>query len=240
MIPPGFMAGVEKRCRFFRKMKKNFAKYKTGPGSKKGSSLFRRINNWLHLWLGLVSGLIVFVVCITGCLWVFNEEIIYWFEPKIRSEILEQPVVKPSSILEICKKEFPGSNVSYAYHQQGTAIRVALENPVDQSTYILFVSPYSGHIQGRKRYAPGEADFFDVMLEGHRYLWLPHEIGRPLVNYGTYYSLPESSGGIPASGRTVRLIRVLKSDGTPAGNGLTSTFTTYWDFTASWSYWYWL
>ena len=37
-----------------------------------------KVNNiitWLHLWLGLVSGIVVVIVSITGCLFVFQQEI---------------------------------------------------------------------------------------------------------------------------------------------------------------------
>lgn len=35
----------------------------------------KKITNKIHLILGLGSGLVVFIVAITGCLWVFREEI---------------------------------------------------------------------------------------------------------------------------------------------------------------------
>lgn len=36
---------------------------------------FKKYIRFIHLWLGLCSGLIVFIVSITGCLYVFEEEI---------------------------------------------------------------------------------------------------------------------------------------------------------------------
>ncbi|WP_262885043.1 PepSY-associated TM helix domain-containing protein [Elizabethkingia argenteiflava] len=30
-----------------------------------------------------------------------------------------------------------------------------------------------------------EFDFFDWTLKGHRFLWLPYKIGRPIINYTT-------------------------------------------------------
>ena len=32
----------------------------------------RKIAYKLHLWVGLVTGLIVFIVCLTGCVWAFK------------------------------------------------------------------------------------------------------------------------------------------------------------------------
>ncbi|HAY3536167.1 TPA: PepSY domain-containing protein [Elizabethkingia anophelis] len=43
---------------------------------KRGKTLVKKITGWLHLWLGLISGLIVFVVVLSGTLFVFCDEII--------------------------------------------------------------------------------------------------------------------------------------------------------------------
>lgn len=146
---------------------------------RRGKSLLRRVNEWLHLWLGLASGIIVFVVCLTGAIWVFNEEITWLLEPAIRAETRDEPVLKPSQILAIADSAFPGKQASYAYHQQGTAIRVGV------GEHTLFLNPYTGRVQGMDSHEKGETGFFEWLLLGHRYLWLPQEIGRPVVNYGT-------------------------------------------------------
>ncbi|KAA0990162.1 PepSY-associated TM helix domain-containing protein [Dyadobacter aurulentus] len=148
-------------------------------------SLFRRVNDWLHLWLGLASGVIVFIVCITGAIWALSEEITYALEPAIRAEKRDSPVLKPSEVLSIAAREFPGKPAAYAYYQQGTAVRVGVGGKRDKETYTLFLNPYTGQVQGRKTLKQGETGFFDWILLGHRHLWLPHDIGQPLVNYGT-------------------------------------------------------
>lgn len=43
--------------------------------SRKQRSVVKKTIHWLHLYLGLVTGLVVFVVSLTGCLFVFHEEI---------------------------------------------------------------------------------------------------------------------------------------------------------------------
>lgn len=60
---------------------------------KKTDSLFTRINKWLHLWLGLASGVIVLIVCITACIWVFNEEITALLEPETKVEKQDKAVL---------------------------------------------------------------------------------------------------------------------------------------------------
>jgi len=147
-------------------------------------STFRKINNWLHLWLGLISGIIVFIVCITGCLWVFNDEIIYLLEPEARIEKQEKAVIMPSQLMKIASEKHPGLPVSYATYQQGRAIYLGLGERRGPNVSMR-VDPYTGKVISEKVHKEGETDFFRWALNGHRFLWLPFEIGRPIVNYGT-------------------------------------------------------
>lgn len=156
---------------------------------KKKDSLFNRINKWLHLWLGLVSGIIVLVVCLTGCIWVFHEEITGLMHPETKVEKQENPVILPSKLIEVAGKVHPDKVASAAYYQQGRAIELTLKSPNEQGRRgggtILNVNPYTGEVISQVVHKKGEVDFFRFILNGHRFLWMPVEIGRPIVNYGT-------------------------------------------------------
>jgi uncharacterized iron-regulated membrane protein len=158
---------------------------------KQKDTLLKRINNWLHLWLGLISGIIVLIVCLTGCIWVFNEEITGLLEPETKVAWQDKPVVKPSELMQIAAKLYPEKVPSYANYQQGRAInlnlRAANAGPKDRRTgnTILKVNPYTGEVISTEVHKPGESDFFRFILNGHRFLWMPAKIGRPIVNYGT-------------------------------------------------------
>lgn len=151
---------------------------------KKAKSTFRRINDWLHLWLGLTSGIIVFVVCITACIWAFNEELTRLFQPEIRVKAKATPVLTPSEIQTAAGRVFPGLRVSYADYLKGRAIFVGVGN-LSEPHYIVKIHPYNGEVLRIDEFGAGEKGFFPFILEGHRFLWLPYEIGRPLVNYAT-------------------------------------------------------
>lgn len=145
---------------------------------------FKKVNNWLHLWLGLASGIIVFIVCITGCIWVFNEEIEGLLSPETVIEKREAPVLLPSQMGIIAKEHYPDKAVSYVTYQQGRAVNVGVGGRRGGGA-TLKVNPYTGEVISNVQRKKGEVDFFRFILNGHRFLWLPIEIGRPIVNYGT-------------------------------------------------------
>ncbi|WP_221391130.1 PepSY domain-containing protein [Dyadobacter sp. NIV53] len=145
---------------------------------------FKKINNWLHLWLGLISGIVVLIVCITGCVWVFNEEIEGLLNPETNIEWQDKPVILPSRIMQIAAVEQPGVRVSYAIYQQGRTVNVSLGERRGSNT-MLKLDPYTGEVIRKEVHKEGETDFFRWVLNGHRFLWMPYEIGRPIVNYST-------------------------------------------------------
>lgn len=168
------------------------------PGKKKSKdSTFTRINKWLHLWLGLASGIIVLIVCLTGCIWVFNEEITGFLEPETKVERQDKPVVTPAKLFAIVAHEYPDKLPAYASYQQGRTIVLNLKDKVEKKEkgqrsggrrgggITLNINPYSGEIVSREVRKKDETDFFRFILNGHRFLWMPSEIGRPIVNYGT-------------------------------------------------------
>jgi uncharacterized iron-regulated membrane protein len=62
----------------------NIKKVKTEKRQKKEKAPVRKLSGKLHLWLGLSSGLVVFIVGLTGCLFVFEEEIRNYTQKEIR------------------------------------------------------------------------------------------------------------------------------------------------------------
>jgi uncharacterized iron-regulated membrane protein len=157
---------------------------------KPKDSLFTRINKWLHLWLGLASGIIVLIVCITGCIWVFNEEITGLLEPETKIEKQDKPVLTPSQLSVIAAGLYPDKVIGYAQYIQGRTVTVSLRNPKEKGRrggggVTLNINPYTGEVVSKEIRKKGDVDFFRFILNGHRFLWLPFGIGRPIVNYGT-------------------------------------------------------
>ena len=151
---------------------------------KNSRSLFYRISAWLHLWLGLITGIVMVIVCLTACIWVFNDEITTMLEPGTKVAYQQKPVLTPSQLQKIAATKYPGKKVSYVTYQQGKAIYLNIGEGRKGGT-TMRINPYTGQIISIKERKPGETDFFRFILNGHRFLWMPYEIGRPIVNYST-------------------------------------------------------
>jgi len=167
----------------------NSGSKQTATKKKPKDSVFNRINKWLHLWLGLGSGVIVLIVCLTGCIWVFNEEITGLLEPETNIAYQNKPVITPSQLTAVAARLYPDKVPAYATYQQGRAINLSLKSPNETGRRgggtSLKINPYTGAVISTTVHKKDEVDFFRFILNGHRFLWMPVEIGRPIVNYGT-------------------------------------------------------
>ena len=50
---------------------------------------FRQAMAWLHTWLGLIFGWLLFAIFLTGTLSYFKEEISHWSKPEIQRHALD-------------------------------------------------------------------------------------------------------------------------------------------------------
>lgn len=145
---------------------------------------FKKAIGWLHLWLGLISGSIMFIVCITGCIWVFQEEITSLTQPWNNVTPEQKPILVPSQVNAIAAKEFPEKEIHGFNYQAGKTICVYISHE-EEYDYALFLHPYTGKVLHTIDYKANSFEFFRFVLNGHRFLWLPWKVGRPIVNYAT-------------------------------------------------------
>lgn len=151
---------------------------------KNNRSLFYRISAWLHLWLGLASGIIIVIICLTGITWSFRDEIKDWLNPDLKIDYVSgKKMINPADLYLKAKKLYPKQEISFVWRPTGKAAMVGFgkRNP----GFVLYLHPYTGEII-RKPTFKKEFDFFEWTLKGHRFLWLPSEIGRPIINYSTF------------------------------------------------------
>ncbi|WP_367771485.1 PepSY-associated TM helix domain-containing protein [Flavobacterium sp. WC2421] len=137
----------------------------------------------IHLWLGLSSGIIVFIIAITGCLYAFQEEIQnlteeYRFVPEQQS-----PFLPPSQLLKIAQKQLPTKTIhALKYNRKTDAAEAIFFHYEPTYYYTTYLNPYSGKVL---KTVDNETGFFHFILDGHYYLWLPDQIGQVVVASAT-------------------------------------------------------
>lgn len=132
---------------------------------------FKKIVRQIHLWLGLSTGLIVFVVSITGCTYVFEEEIRdYNQKDYLHVAVEKNPFYGLESIIRNFEKLAPKEGI--------TSIRItdseanATVQIFSKKKKVYFFNPYNGTLV----YKTGN-DWLTTVLEFHRTLLLG-ETGR--------------------------------------------------------------
>ena len=134
----------------------------------------KKINAWLHLWLGLDSGLIVFIVSITGCIYVFEKEIRSFYQPWQFVQPQEKSFLLPTQLIDRAKPELGKLKpTSINYGQKNEAATVNSLNRKKGTSLVIYMNPYTAeiiHIDRKNKRS--NADFFRFILNGHRTLWM--------------------------------------------------------------------
>ena len=149
----------------------------------------KALNSWLHLWLGLISGVIVFIVSITGCIYVFQAEILNTIEPWRFVEAQDEAYVPPSVLVDTATAHMPGktpSGLTYEDETGAAAVGFYYQDGGKLNFGVVFMNPYTGEFLHKKESVLGEEfDFFRFIIDGHRTLWLPDPVGKYVVGIGT-------------------------------------------------------
>ena len=136
----------------------------------------------LHKWLGLTSGLIVFIVSITGCLFCFHDEIKDITRKHARLvEDTGKPYLQPSVLREKALKYVPkGKSGLVFYVKRDRSAVVYTSN--DKGSFYLFMNPYTGqHLYTEDP----TTDFFIIVEYIHLYLLLPDYVGKHIIGGAT-------------------------------------------------------
>ena len=152
----------------------------------------------IHLWLGLTSGLIVLLLSITGCIYVFSQEITEWqrhdaiYVPKVEGQRLAPSVVWHKTLTALKDTIafedmhiYKDPSKAYEFHCYKVAKETSSIWYFDTIEYYyqIYVDPYTGEILG---IYDQEKDFFNIVKMLHWSLLLKTEIGQVVVGWSTF------------------------------------------------------
>ena len=125
--------------------------------------IFRKI----HLWLSVPFGLIITLVCFSGAMLVFENEVNEWFRRDLYYvETVKESPLSMDKLLEKVATTLPDSvsvtGVSIS-SDPGRAYQVSLSKPRRAS---LYVDQYTGEVKGKSE----RSGFFMFMFRMHRWL----------------------------------------------------------------------
>lgn len=143
----------------------------------------RKIINTLHLWLGLLSGTVLTIVCITGCIYVFHTEITEWVHrDRYTVEVLPSGCLSVDSLVDVVKSKGGIVSAVRIPQEKNRAWIFFLKEPSakkQKKDKQWLINPYNGQIIGSTETPTG--DFFKKILELHRWLLMDKSIGKVIV-----------------------------------------------------------
>lgn len=158
---------------------------------------FKETTLFLHRWLGLITGLVVVILSITGCLFVFQQEISDW----VRHDTFYADEVpanqQPLPIKELQEKaaraldaeSLPYGLTTYKNPERNWSAML-YKGGRDAWTYFgsmevyktAYINPYNGEIEG---IVNEKKDFFQIVKGIHWSLLLATPIGQPIIAWST-------------------------------------------------------
>ena len=174
---------------------------------------WKQVAGKIHLWLGLATGIVVFIIAITGAIYCFAPEL-QAFQPYRHVRPSQREFLPPSVIKEIASRQLPGKNIQRIYYEARDKSVMVLFAQVDKYTYSVFVNPYDGRVLKVRN---NNSDFFTVVLQIHRTLLIPY--GHDIIRWSTVIFIIMMISGIilwwPKNRRTAKHGFVVKWKASP-------------------------
>lgn len=173
---------------------------------------FRKLINDIHLWLGIASSLVLFVVCLTGTIYTFRTEIEQLIEPgKYKIEVVDAGQYAVEDMLQMVENNYDGKvqRVSFSGNA-GKPIVFSVSGEKGKRGENVYVNPYTNEVVGKGNGPANE--FFMTVFKLHRWLMLDMSVGRPIVGAATLiFVILSISGLILWFPKKVRSWKSLKS-----------------------------
>ncbi|MES2275403.1 MAG: PepSY-associated TM helix domain-containing protein [Bacteroidota bacterium] len=139
---------------------------------------FKKTILFIHRWLGFISGLVVLIVSITGCLFVFQDEIQDAIHSYRKVAVQQKAYVQPTQLKAIALKRYPNGNPAFTAYYGPDRPAVVMTIVPKLGTRYIYINPYTGAFLHDEDIAK---NFFIIVEYIHLYLLLPDDIGGMVV-----------------------------------------------------------
>jgi len=140
--------------------------------------MFRKTIFWLHLVCGVVAGLVIGIMCVTGTILAYEKELAAWSERdarKIAAPAAGTPRLAIDEASRKLREAFPEAKPATLVVSKDPA--AAWSFPGARGVAGYHVNPYSGEVRRPQSTAVGQ--FMQTMLVWHRYLGFSGTESRP-------------------------------------------------------------
>lgn len=154
--------------------------------NKKDSGIWpktRKFFNDIHLWMGLTSGLVLIVVCFTGTVYVYHNEIREMGAPHLYKVAPDGERLALDELVSKATESVSGSLTAvYVPDSKKRTIQLSVreENDNSRSGTTYFINPYSGEVVGTSKDPNKAGEWLRTMFSLHRWLMLDR-IEEPLI-----------------------------------------------------------
>lgn len=160
---------------------------------KKKKYTFRAFINDVHLWLGIASGIILFLVCLSGTILTFEKEIKSFFKEDF-VVTAQAELLTVEELRDKLEKEGRVTRVLIPTTHTTPYQFTVKTSPKQRRGTTYYVNQYTGDYTADTKTAID--DFFMTMFKLHRWLLLDIPVGRPIVGIATIIFIILSISGI--------------------------------------------
>ncbi len=145
----------------------------------------RKFFNDVHLWLGLASGLIIIVVCLSGTIYTYNTELTELSAPHLYKVEKTAPArIAPDNLIAKVEQASGGkvTGITIPADEERT-YQFNTRTKDDKSRFgtAWMVNPYTGEITGNSQEKTGTKEFMGTLFSLHRWLLLD-KVEKPIFS----------------------------------------------------------
>jgi len=159
--------------------------------------LVRKVFLKIHLYAGLISGLVVIAVCLSGTIYVYNSEIRELANPEFYNVEVGSDRLSPDEIRGKLEAQEQSNVVGLTWsEEEESSVEFTLQKEGEEgrgTTY--FVNPYTAEILGNTSDKTATAEFMGYMFSLHRWLLLDR-IEEPILESRSNRDLGRFINGI--------------------------------------------